>query len=59
MHKKNDINKTLNAFDETLEMLSKIIKLNLDIKSKIEGDLVSPVFRKVSDFNSFIDKKTV
>jgi len=59
MHKKSDINKTLKAFDETLEMLSKIIKLNLDIKSNIEGDLVSPVFRKVSDFNSFIDKKTV
>jgi len=57
MHKKSDINKTLKAFDETLEILSKIIKLNLDIKSKIEGDLVSPVFRKVSDFNSFIDKK--
>tara|TARA_B110000305_G_scaffold190924_1_gene213435 strand:+ start:93 stop:1484 length:1392 start_codon:yes stop_codon:yes gene_type:complete len=57
MHKKSDINKTLKAFDETLEILSKIIKLNLDIKSKIEGDLVSPVFRKISDFNSFIDKK--
>ena len=57
MHKKSDINKTLKAFDETLEMLEKIIKRGVNIKSKIEGDLVSPVFRKVSDFNSFIDKK--
>ena len=38
-------------------MLEKIIKRGVNIKSKIEGDLVSPVFRKVSDFNSFIDKK--
>ena len=57
MHKKKDINKTLKAFDETLELLAKIIKGNLNINSKIEGDLVSPVFRKISDFNSFIDKK--
>ena len=57
MHKKADINKTLNAFEEIFEKLEKIIIKNLDIKSKIEGDLVSPVFRKVSDFNSFIDKK--
>ena len=57
MHKRGDINKTLKAFDETLEILGKIIKRNLNLKSKIEGDLVSPVFRKISDFNSFIDKK--
>ncbi len=57
MHKKNDINKTLKAFDETFERLNKIINKEINIRSQIEGDLVSPVFRKVSDFNSFIDKK--
>ena len=57
MHKKRDIKKTLNAFDETLELLKNIISKNSNIRTKIEGDLVSPVFRKVSDFNSFIDKK--
>jgi len=56
-HKKNDIIKTLKAFDETLEKLSRIIKNKSSIRSKIEGDLVSPVFRKVTDFNSFIAKK--
>ncbi len=59
MHKKQDIKRTLNAFDETLELLKNIISKNSNIRSKIEGDLVSPVFRKVSDFNSFIDKKNV
>ena len=48
--------KTL-TFDETLMILSKIIKSKQKIKLKIEGDLVSPVFRKVSDFNSFISKQ--
>ena len=57
MHKKKDIQKTLNAFDETFKILSKIIKEKQNIKLKIEGDLVSPVFRKVSDFNSFINKR--
>ena len=57
MHKKSDINKTLKAFDETFERLNKIINKEINIRSQIEGDLVSPVFRKVSDFNSFIDKK--
>ena len=56
MHKKSDISKTLKAFDETFEILEKIIKHRIKIRSKIEGDLVSPVFRKVSDFNSFVTK---
>ena len=43
--------------DETLEILSRVIKSNINIRSMLEGELVKPVFRKVSDFNSFIDKK--
>ena len=54
---KNDIKKTLKAFEETFEILSKIVKNNISIMTRIEGDLVSPVFRKVSDFNSFINKR--
>ncbi len=57
MHKNIDIKNTLKAFDETFDRLNKIINHDLNIRSQIEGDLVSPVFRKVSDFNSFIDKK--
>ncbi len=57
MHKKKDIKKTLKAFDETFEILSKIIQSKQNINSKIVGDLVSPVFRKVTDFNSFINKR--
>ena len=57
MHKKKDIKKTLKAFDETFEILSKIIKSKENINSKIVGELVSPVFRKVTDFNSFINKR--
>ena len=59
MHKNHDIKKTLTAFDETLGLLRNIISKNYNIRAKIEGDLVSPVFRKVSDFNSFIGKKNV
>ncbi len=57
MHKKKDIKKTLKAFEETFEILSKIVKNNISIMTRIEGDLVGPVFRKVSDFNSFINKR--
>ncbi len=56
-HKKKDIIKACNAFDEIFFELSKIITSGKNIKKFILGKSVRPVFRKVADFNSYISKK--
>jgi len=48
---------TIDAFDESVYELSKIINGRKALIDKIEGEPVKPVFRKVSDFNSFIQQK--
>jgi hypothetical protein len=55
-HKTKDINKTLMAFDEIMELFNNIIKSNTSLRSKIEGNPVKPVFRKVADFNYYTRK---
>ena len=55
-HKTKDINKTLMAFDEIMELFNNIIKSNTSLRSKIEGNPVKPVFRKVADFNYYTSK---
>jgi len=52
-HKKEDIEFTLNAFDESMSVFKKIISSNRPLRSFIEGEPVKPVFRKVADFNSY------
>ena len=52
-HKTKDINKTLNAYDEVMILFKRVIKNNLNLRSKIEGIPVKPVFRKVADFNAY------
>ena len=56
-HNDSHINTTLEAFDESIEKLSLIVKNNKNLISYIEGEPVKAVFRKVSDFNSFIQQK--
>jgi glutamate-1-semialdehyde 2,1-aminomutase len=55
-HKEEEIDTTLSAFSEVAELLSSLIRQNVNLRSFIEGKPVRPVFRKVSDFNSFINK---
>ena len=55
-HKRKDIEYTIKAFDEVFEKAKKIINNNKSVKYLIEGESVKPVFRKVSDFNSYIIK---
>lgn len=55
-HKKKDIKKTLDAYDEVMKLFKKIIDNNLNLRNMIEGTPVSPVFRKVADFNSYTRK---
>ena len=55
-HKKEDIDKTLLAFREVSELLSSLIRRNAKLRNYIEGLPVRPVFRRVSDFNSFINR---
>ena len=55
-HSKKDIKLTLNAFDESMSVFKKIISGRSSLRSFIEGKPVEPVFRKVSDFNSYTTK---
>ena len=55
-HKKKDIKKTLNAFDEIMGLFKKIISKNLNLRNLIEGVPVRPVFRQVADFNYYTRK---
>ncbi len=55
-HKKKDIYKTVNAFDEIFADLKKIIDSGKNISHYLEGKTVQPVFRQVADFNSYITK---
>lgn len=56
-HKKKEIKKTLIAFDQICEIFNRnFLKKNKKIRNYLEGKTLKPVFRKVSDFNSFIKK---
>ena len=56
-HKLEDIEFSLNAYDATLKSLRKVIDSNVSLRSFIEGEPVKPVFRKVADFNAYIQQK--
>ncbi len=55
-HKKKDVIKTVNAFDEIFSSLKKIVHSGKNISNYLEGKTVQPVFRQVADFNSYITK---
>ena len=56
-HKHDDIDETLNAYEDVLKLFREIVDSNTSILSRLEGKPVEPVFRKVADFNSFINQK--
>ena len=49
-HTDADVDYTLKAYKEVLELLKDGV-VKGDLRSRIRGDLVSPVFRRVSNFN--------
>ncbi len=55
-HKSKQIKKTLQAFDEIMGLFKKIHTNSLNLRNKIEGIPVRPVFRKVADFNYYTRK---
>lgn len=52
-HKKEDIEITLNCYDDVLKLLKEAIDKKKNLRSLIEGIPVKPVFRKVADFMSY------
>lgn len=47
---------TLNAFEGIFKKINNYIKNKKKLKNYIKGQTVKPVFRKVADFNSYINK---
>jgi glutamate-1-semialdehyde 2,1-aminomutase len=56
-HQKDDIQKLLNAFEETMKLFRKIVSDARPLRPLIEGEPVKPVFRNVADFNSYVTPK--
>jgi glutamate-1-semialdehyde 2,1-aminomutase/spore coat polysaccharide biosynthesis protein SpsF len=56
-HNLEDIDYALGAYDETLGLLKKAMDSRRPLRSFIEGEPVKPVFRKVADFNAYIQQK--
>ncbi len=50
-HKDDDIEYTLNAYTDVLKLLSKVISEN-SVLENLRGEIVEPVFRKTSNFNT-------
>lgn len=56
-HTKDDMHKTLNAFEDTMKKFKNVLSRGESLISKLEGEVVKPVFRKVADFNSYTVKE--
>ena len=50
-HSDEDIDYTLKAYWEVLPVLKKAVEEN-NVREKLKGEPVAPVFRKVSNFNT-------
>lgn len=55
-HGPAEIDVTLKAYEAALSRFKKIVDSGADLRSRIEGIPVRPVFRKVADFNSYTRK---
>ncbi len=53
-HKMEEIEYTLNAYEDVLRLFKSIVDGKGLLRPLIEGEPVKPVFRKVTDFNSFV-----
>ena len=56
-HKKEDIEFTLNAYEDVLKLFKGVVDSGKELLPLIEGKPVEPVFRKVADFNSYTLKE--
>lgn len=52
-HSVDDIYYTLECYEEIIKMFKNVVEKKLNLRSLIEGIPVSPVFRRVADFNSY------
>lgn len=55
-HKAEDIEYTLNCYEDVLKLFKDAVSKKKNLRSLIEGVPVKPVFRKVADFNSYTVK---
>lgn len=55
-HKAEDIEYTLNCYEDVLKLFKEAVSKKKNLRSLIEGVPVKPVFRKVADFNSYTVK---
>jgi len=55
-HQREDIEMTLNAFEDVMKLFKKIVGGSQSLRSFIEGEPVKPVFRNIADFNSYVVK---
>lgn len=55
-HTLDDINYTLNCYEDAMRLFKDIIDRKKNLRAMIEGEPVKPVFRKVADFNSYTMK---
>ena len=55
-HQREDIEMTLNAFEDVMKLFKKIVDGSQSLHSFIEGEPVKPVFRNIADFNSYVVK---
>jgi glutamate-1-semialdehyde 2,1-aminomutase len=55
-HQKEDIEMTLNAFEDIMKLFKRIVGGSQSLRSLIEGEPVKPVFRNIADFNSYVVK---
>jgi len=55
-HQKEDIEMTLNAFEDVMKLFKKVVDGSQSLRSLIEGEPVKPVFRNIADFNSYVVK---
>jgi glutamate-1-semialdehyde aminotransferase len=58
-HKKEQIDYTLNCLDDIFPIFRDIVEKKKSLLSLIDGTPVRPVFRKVADFNSYIQKDKI
>lgn len=58
-HKDREINYTLESFDQVLSKFKKIVNSKTNLESQLLGKKIEPVFRKVADFNSYIQKDKI
>jgi glutamate-1-semialdehyde 2,1-aminomutase len=56
-HTDKEVDRALEAYEDSLQLLKKILDRNEALEAHLEGPVVRPVFQRVADFMSFTTKK--